>query len=90
MANAPVDQNTQQAMIGVLNTDGKTITRVVASPTTSYLHVNDNTTGTNLADSNSYTDSNGRTTMFAVSSVDGKTLVALNVDSTGALLINSH
>ena len=52
--------------------------------------VNNHTTGTAVAHEFAATDDNGRTTMFAVSSVDRTSLIALQADSTGALLINSH
>ena len=87
--NALIDQNNNQTMIAALNTDGKTITRVLADPATGYLLTNDGTTGTNLAPAEALTDENGRKTLFALSATDGVTLVALNVDSTGALLVKS-
>lgn len=89
MANAKIDENGRQSMIGVLNTDGKTITRVVANSATNYLHVNDDVTGTNLSGNQASTDENGRTTMFALASDGSGTYIALNVDSTGALLTKS-
>lgn len=88
--NAGIDQNSRQTITARLNTDGVTVIKITADPSTNAMLVNDGTTGANVADNWAATDGNGRPTMFAVSSVDGKTLVALQADSTGHLLVDSH
>lgn len=90
MANAAIDQNSDQTITARLNTDGVTIVRITADDSTHAMKVTDGTTGTPIANNFAATDQNGRPTMFAVSSVDGVTLVPLQADSLGALLINSN
>lgn len=89
MANAKIDQNGKQTITGLLNTNGTTITNIQADPTTHSMEVSDGTTGSDNGGNKAATDANGRPTLFAVSSVDGVTPVALYVDSTGHLLIQS-
>lgn len=89
MANAKIDQNGKQTITGLLNTDGKTITKIQADPTTHAMEVADAATGSDNGGTKAATDDNGRPTLFAVSSADGKTPVALYVDSTGHLLVQS-
>lgn len=90
MANASIDENTNATMTARLNTDGLTITRVEANATTHGLEIDDNTTGSDNGGTFAATDSNGRPTLFAVSEVDGMTLVALYVNSSGKLLVDSN
>lgn len=90
MANASIDSNSKPTMTALLNTDGKTITRIQADSATHALEVDDNTSGSDNGGTYAETDENGRPTLFAVSSVDGVTLVALYTDSTGHLLIDSQ
>ena len=86
--NAGIDVNSKATITALLNTDGVTVTRVTINPTNKALSVSNGTTGS-VVRSYAATDSNGRPTLFAVSSVDKKTLVPLQVDSTGHLLIKS-
>lgn len=90
MANAKLDDNGRQTMTALLNTDGTTITRVKADPILHGLDVDDDTTGSNNGGTNAHLDDNYRPTMFALSSVGDGALVALYVNSSGELLINSH
>lgn len=89
MANAYKDENGVSTIIGALNTDGSTIVRVLADPSTHVLNVNDGTTGTDYGPVNDLKDANGVNCLMAVSSVDGVTPVVLYVDSNGALLTDS-
>lgn len=89
MANAKIDSNGRQSMLGLLNTDGVTLINVKATPA-GLLHVNEGTGGTNLGSAFADTDENGRTTMYALASDGSGTFVPLHVDSTGGLLINSN
>lgn len=87
--NANRDQNNVPTLIGVLNTDGTTVTRVKADPTGHGLEVSDGTTGSDHGTLNAKRDENDVPCLMAVSSVDGKTPVAVYVDSSGNLLIQS-
>lgn len=89
MANAAIDANSKQTITARLNTDGLTVTRVKANSATHGVAIDDNTTGSDHGGTFAATDSNGRTTMFAVSSADGVTPVALYVNSSGQLLVDS-
>lgn len=90
MANASIDENSQATITARLNTDGTSIVRVGVDTSTHALEVNDGTGGSDNGGTFAVTDANGRPTMFAVSNVDGVTLVALYADSSGNLLINSN
>lgn len=85
--NARIDVNSRQSALALLNTDGKTITRLVADPVTGALGVNSSTAESVIPLSYAETDENGRTTLFAVSEDDGQTPVALQCDSNGNLLV---
>lgn len=87
--NASIDTNNDATITALLNTNGTTITRIKADPSAHSLEVSDNTTGTDHGGAHAFFDDNQRTTLFAVSSVDGITPVALYVDATGHLLIDS-
>lgn len=89
MANAAIDANSKQTITARLNTDGLTVTRIKAAPSTHAMSIDDNTTGSDNGGTYAATDSNGRTAMFAVSSADGVTLVALYANSSGQLLVDS-
>lgn len=89
MADAKLDENGRQAITGLLNTNGTTIVRVTADPTTHGLSADDDTTGSDNGGTNAHLDDNYRPTMFALSSAGDGTKVALYVDSTGHLLIDS-
>lgn len=90
MANAYKDENGVSAMIAVVQSTGTTIGRVLCNPTNNSLKVANNTTGSNNGPSRALKDENDVSTLIAVSSVDGFTPVALYVDSSGNLLINSN
>lgn len=90
MSNAAIDSNSKQTIIARLNTDGVTVTRIKANVSTGAMLTSDGITGSVVSNNWAATDESGRTTMFVVSSVDRKTLVALQVDATGHLLIDSH
>lgn len=89
MADAQLDENGRYSMTGLLDSDGSTITRVTADPTSHALSVDDDTTGSDNGGSYAHLDDNYRPTTYALSSADGVTKVALYVDSTGHLLIDS-
>lgn len=89
MANALIDENGNQSMTGLLNTNGTTITRVEADPTTHEMEVDDNTTGSDNGGNHAFFDGNQRTTMFAESSDGDGVLVSLYVNSSGQLLVDS-
>lgn len=83
--NAALDQNSKQTALARLKTDG--ITRIRLTATLGVLNVTTTTSGAVTPSNFSGTDDNGRTTLFAVSESNPKQLVALQCDSTGALLI---
>lgn len=87
MSNAALDTNSKQTALARLNTDGISLVRLEANPTLDSLQVNANTSGSVVPTSFAATDDNGRTSWFAVSENNPKQLVALQCDSTGALLI---
>jgi len=88
--NAALDANGRQTILTRLDTNQLVIQRVTANPVTGAMKVNDGTTGTAPTDNWTDTDDNGRWTWTAVSSTDSNVLVALQADSTGALLIDSN
>ncbi len=90
MANASTDENTGKTLIAALDSDGLTIVKVLANPTTHTLAVADNTTGSDHGPTFALTDDNGVKTLFAASSADGITPVAVYADSNGNLLIDSN
>lgn len=87
MAESKLDNNGIQTMIGVLNTDGVTPTRVTADPTSHALDISDNTTGSDLGNDIVARDNSGQTTMAATD--DNGSIINLYVDSSGNLLIDS-
>lgn len=88
--DSAIDQNSNATMTARLNTDGITVQRIEIDPSLHALLIDNNITGSDKGGTFAATDSNGRPTMFAVSSADGKTLVALYADSGGKLFINSN
>ena len=91
MTNAKRDDNNVPTMIGVLNTDGETVTPVVVNGTNHTLGVEDNTTGSdNGPGDRALRDENFVTTLIGVSDVDGVTPVVVYTDSDGKLLIDSN
>lgn len=87
--DAAIDENGVKTIIGALNTDGKTPTRILVNPSNHSLKVNNGTSGTDHGTKNAVRDGNGHPVLLAVSSSDGKTPVELYVDSSGFLLIQS-
>lgn len=78
-------------MLGVSNADGSTMLPVYIDPTTHFLAVDDDTTGSDLSGDNALRDENRVTGLLAVSDADGVTPVPVYVDSiTNELLINSN
>jgi len=74
-------------MLGVLNTDGVTVTPITADASVHSLDVDDNTTGSDAGPDASSRDQNGITTLMA-SDASGN-LIPLFVKSDGKLLIQS-
>lgn len=89
MANAKRDGNNVPTMLGVLNSDGTTITPVKINPANFGLKVDNNTTGSDLGPVRALHDDNFVPTKLAVSSADGTTPISLYVDSDGKLLIDN-
>ncbi len=88
MANARRDENRKVTMTALLNTDGTTIKNIRANPSTHALGVINGTTGSDLGN-HIQIDENRIPVLFAVSSVDGSSLIALYADSNGALLVDN-
>lgn len=89
MQTSAIDSNSRGSLTARLKTDALTITRLTADPTTGSLATTVNTAGAVNPKTFAATDDNYRPTIFAVSESDGVTLVALQCDSTGALLVKS-
>ncbi len=87
MSTAAIDVNSKQSITARLKSDGLTVTRITASPITGAMDVTITTAGAVTPTTFAATDSNGRTSMFAVSQNDSTVLVALQCDSSGNLLI---
>lgn len=89
MAETKKDDNQVPVMMGVLNTDGSTPTRVYSDPSTHVLITGNGSTGSDLGNNNASRDNSGNPVLLAVSSSDDTTPVPLYVDSSGNLLIKS-
>lgn len=89
MTNAYRDENSVPTKIALLNTNGRTVMRLVADDSTHRLKVNDGITGSNNGPKNAYRDENEIPTLITSSSSDGLSPVALYTDSSGYLLIQS-
>jgi hypothetical protein len=87
MSNAAIDQNSRQTGIARLKTDGVSLLRLTADPSSQALSVTTDTTGATVPSNFSGTDENGRISWFTVSEDDATQLVALQCDVSGALLI---
>ena len=87
MSNAAIDSNSKQSIIARLKTDGVTVTRITADPSTQAMDVTTTTSGAVTPSNFSATDESGRTSWVAVSENDPTVLVALQCDSNGYLLI---
>lgn len=91
MANAAIDQNNVPTRLGTSNTDGRTPIRLVAHPITHFLHIKDDTTGTDLSDDIDIRDENFKVGLLAVSNSDEVTPTVVYADSSdGALLVDSN
>ena len=90
MTNASRDNNRVTTIIGMLNTDGTTLTPIKINPSGNALKVDDGTTGSDSGPSVAGRDTNFVTSLFAESSAGDGALVALYADSNGNLLINSN
>ncbi len=89
MSNAALDQNSVRSLTCASSSDGATIIRVLADPSTHALKAVDGGTGSDLGPVNALRDENDRPTWLAVSSADGVTPVVVYADSSGNLLIDS-
>lgn len=89
MTNAARDENYVPTIIAALETNGKTIVRIEATPNTHLLAYEDGTTGTDHGPVNDLRDENSVHCWMAVSSSDGKTPVVLYSTSLGKLLMDS-
>lgn len=99
MSDAALDSNSVATLTGALSSNGDSVVKVKASPSTHVLEIEDNTTGSDFGPANALHDSNGRPTLLAVSSVTATvggiayvqnvTPVVVYVDSSGKLLIDS-
>lgn len=97
--DAAIDQNSVATLTGALSSDGDSVVKVKADPSTHSLKVDDNTTGSDFGPANALHDSNGRPTLIAVSSttatvggidyVQNVTPVVVYTDSSGNLLVDS-
>ncbi len=90
MAQAKRDENNVPTLLGVLNSDGATVTPIQINPVNHALKVDDNTTGSDLGPSRALRDENFVPTKIVVSSADEITPVVLYADSSGKLLIDSN
>lgn len=89
MTNAYLDSNGVPTIIAGLNTDGRTIIRVLANPSTHRLNTSDGISGSDHGPVDDLRDENSRIAFMAVSSVDGKTPVVVYANSAGRLLIKT-
>lgn len=89
MAEAKRDDNLVITVMGVLNTDGATPTRLQANPTTHGILISDGTSGTDFGSDNAARDNSGYPVLLAVSNSDGSTPVPLYINSSGQLLIKT-
>lgn len=87
--NAARDNNNVPTKILALDTDGKTIVRLVVDPVTHKIKVNNGTTGSNHGPTNALRDENFVPVLIGVSSSDFITPVVAYGDVTGALKIQS-
>lgn len=89
MANSSKDQNAKSSAFGVLNTNGLTPMRLYVNPTNGGLVVDDDTTGAYPGGNKAVIDDNSVRSMTGVSSVDGKTILKVLINSSNKLLIKS-
>lgn len=83
------DDNRANTLMGVLNTNGTTVTQILVNPANNAVKIGDNTTGSDFTTTNAQRDANRVPTIWGVSSADFTTPVSIYVDSSGNLLIDS-
>ena len=88
MAETKRDNNGVYVMMGVLNTDGATPTRVKIDPTTHALKCDDASTGSDAGSDLAVRDNSG-VPVLAATDANG-VIINLFVDSNGQLLIDSN
>lgn len=86
----PRDTNNVPTLLAVSETDGSTLTSIVANAANSALTVDDNTTGIDRGPDNAPRDENYVPALLALSSVDGVTPVVVYATAGGKLLIDSN
>ena len=89
MANAKIDENGVKTILGTLDSDGQTTTRLKINPANGGAKCMDGTTGTASTRTNAPRDENEHPAWIGVSSVDGVTPVPVAFDSNGNILIQS-
>jgi len=89
MANARFDDNHVPSLLGVLNSDGSTITPIQADPSTHAVLISDGTTGSDFGPAQAKFDDNHVPVMMAVSETDGITPVVVYANSLGGILVDS-
>ncbi len=91
MANAKRDNNYIPVLLGTLNTNGTTVVPVYAGVSfgNHNLMVSDGTSGVDHHTENAQRDENRVPALWATSSLDGVTPVAVYTDSSHNLLIQS-
>lgn len=99
MSDAALDSNSVATLTGALSSNGDSVVKVKANPSTHVLAVDDNTTGSDFGPANALHDSNNRPTLIAVSNltatvggiayVQNVTPVVIYTDSSGKLLVDS-
>ncbi len=87
---ALIDASGRQSITGVLNTDGITIVRAEVNPSNHGLIVNDAGTGSDAGGGTAEIDANGRETWFVESSNNDGTLVAVYINASGEILVDSN
>ena len=88
MAETKRDDNLVNVMMGVLNTDGSTPTRVQIDPTSHILQTSDASSGSDLGADNAARDNSGYPVLLAVGS-GTNVPTPLYVNSSGQLIIQS-
>ena len=89
MSNAMHDQNNVPTLIAILDSDKKTISRVKANPIGQGLKINDATTANVLSFDAVPRDENSVPCMSVLSSAGDGSIVILQVNSSGELLVDS-
>ena len=87
MAETKFDDNQVPVMMGVLNTDGATPTRIKIDPSTHILAVDDDSTGSDAGKDLAARDNGGNPVLIATDASGN--IINLYVDSSGNLLIKS-